>query len=148
MSVFHIEIPGPCIPKGAPRASVFIKNGKPQARIHKDVKTKKWMEKVATIARINWRPRAPLEGPVELRIQIRRRMASAIKNSHKKRSEALQGKILPTTKPDLDNYCKGIADALSGIVYRDDAQIVNLTMSKRFSDEEKTTILVQEIICE
>lgn len=35
-----------------------------------------------------------------------------------------------TTKPDLDNLIKAVTDALQGIVYKSDAQIVSLFASK------------------
>lgn len=35
-------------------------------------------------------------------------------------------------KPDLDKLCRAALDAMSGIVYADDAQIVQLHLSKRY----------------
>lgn len=35
-----------------------------------------------------------------------------------------------TTKPDLDNLMKSVADALSGLLYRDDKQIAEVNMVK------------------
>jgi Holliday junction resolvase RusA-like endonuclease len=141
--IFTFEIPGPCVPKGAPRAHVIIKNGKPKARIHKDAKTEKWIKHVSTVAFAKFHPRKPWNGPVALIIEVYRRLLVEHENSARKRSDAINGRFLPITKPDLDNYCKGIADALSGVVYIDDAQIVTLMMTKRYSLSEKTIVTVK-----
>lgn len=42
------------------------------------------------------------------------------------------GNIYPTKKPDADNVAKSILDALNGIAYDDDAQIVDLFIQKRY----------------
>lgn len=41
---------------------------------------------------------------------------------------------LPTCKPDLDNMLKALKDACNGIVWRDDAQIVDVKASKEYAD--------------
>ena len=48
----------------------------------------------------------------------------------------------PTTIPDLDKLVRAVLDALTGIVYRDDAQVVALETYKRYADELVTTIEV------
>ena len=40
-----------------------------------------------------------------------------------------------TTKPDLDNHCKFYMDCMSGIVFKDDNQIISLVATKQFCDE-------------
>ena len=41
------------------------------------------------------------------------------------------GLIYKTSRPDLqDNLCKGLFDALSGIVFKDDSQIVKVNNLK------------------
>jgi crossover junction endodeoxyribonuclease RusA len=45
-----------------------------------------------------------------------------------------------TTKPDCDKLARGLADALTGIVYTDDAQIVELRVEKLFGTPERTEI--------
>ena len=39
-----------------------------------------------------------------------------------------------TKKPDLDKLARAVLDALTGIVWRDDAQVVKLTCAKVFAD--------------
>ena len=45
-----------------------------------------------------------------------------------------KGEIRPTVKPDWDNIGKIISDALNGIAYKDDAQVVSCTVEKRYSN--------------
>lgn len=53
--------------------------------------------------------------------------------SQKKQRSALAGEIFPTSKPDVDNTLKGIMDACNEIVWKDDKQAVDVTVSKRYS---------------
>lgn len=52
-----------------------------------------------------------------------------------KRKLAEQGLIAYTTRPDEDNIGKSISDAINGIVYVDDAQIVRKTVTKLFETD-------------
>ena len=52
--------------------------------------------------------------------------------SKKKQAQALDGLMFPTKKPDVDNVVKAIFDALNGIVWGDDVQVVWLAASKRY----------------
>lgn len=52
------------------------------------------------------------------------------------------GLVRPTTKPDVDNIAKNI-DALNGIVWADDKQIVSLTVEKHYSETPALTIQVR-----
>jgi Holliday junction resolvase RusA-like endonuclease len=49
------------------------------------------------------------------------------------------------TKPDLDNLQKLVLDAMQGIVYHNDANIVKLYSYKTFGEKAKTTIFVENI---
>ena len=53
--------------------------------------------------------------------------------SDKKRRLALEGELLPTTKPDIDNVVKAVLDGCNGIVWWDDVQVVDLRVRKRYS---------------
>lgn len=51
----------------------------------------------------------------------------------------------PTSKPDRGKIARGIEDALTGLVYRDDVQIVDGRVSKRWSTSARTVIIVAPI---
>lgn len=63
--------------------------------------------------------------------------------SKKKTEQALKNEIRPTVKPDCDNIAKNINDALNGIVYSDDKQIVSLTVNKFYGNSEQVRIKIE-----
>lgn len=54
--------------------------------------------------------------------------------SKKNRALMLSGGIRPSKKPDCDNIAKIICDALNKVAYKDDSQIVELTVTKDYTD--------------
>lgn len=65
--------------------------------------------------------------------------------SKKKRTAMLEGLIRPTKKPDHDNIGKIVCDALNGIAYRDDAQIVDSLVRKFYSDKPCVLVEISDI---
>ena len=66
--------------------------------------------------------------------------------SKKKRADALNGVIYPTTKPDWDNIVKGVQDACNGIVFVDDKQIINSSMTKRYAEIARVEVMAYEVV--
>ena len=66
-------------------------------------------------------------------------------DSKKKREQKLNGEIRPTKKPDADNVVKSVADALNGIAYKDDTQIVDCQIRKFYSDKPRVEVRIIEI---
>jgi len=62
--------------------------------------------------------------------------------SKRRTQEALNGEMLPISKPDIDNVIKGIFDACNGIVWDDDSQVVELHIAKRYSANPRVAIEV------
>lgn len=63
----------------------------------------------------------PLDGPIKIHLI---HCFEIPKSYSKKRKKAcLEGIERPTKKPDIDNVYKGVADAMSGIIYCDDKQV-------------------------
>jgi len=62
--------------------------------------------------------------------------------SKKARSEMAQGLINPTKKPDWDNIGKIICDALNGIAYHDDSQIICAKVKKIYAENEPYTEVI------
>lgn len=43
-------------------------------------------------------------------------------------------RLFPAVRPDLDNYAKSVLDAMNEIVFKDDGQVVKLTLMKVYAD--------------
>lgn len=93
-------------------------------------------------ARSALRGAAPLQGAVVLTVRALLPIPSSW--SRARREAAARGLIAPTAKPDTDNYAKAIADALNGVAYRDDAQVVDLIARKRYALEPAIEVVVEE----
>lgn len=63
----------------------------------------------------------------------------------KKLVAMLAGLIFPTKKPDWDNIGKIVCDALNGIAYKDDAQVVDGRVVKHYSEVPHTDVLIEEV---
>jgi Holliday junction resolvase RusA-like endonuclease len=64
--------------------------------------------------------------------------------SKKKQQSMLHGGIRPTKKPDCDNIAKAVLDALNGIAYYDDSQVVTVTVEKLYSDTPRVEVEITE----
>jgi crossover junction endodeoxyribonuclease RusA len=64
-------------------------------------------------------------GPVELRLCF---------GLTRPRSVSSRKRPLPTAKPDLDKLVRAVKDALTGVLWKDDAQVVALHAEKQYTD--------------
>ena len=86
----------------------------------------------------------PLETPINLYLYIR---APIPKSLSKKRLEAcLNGLEKPIKKPDASNVLKSVEDAMNGVVYKDDSQIVNIHVTKVYCSLPGVDICVKECL--
>ena len=81
-------------------------------------------------------------GPV--RIEIEARFAPPKGYSRSKRESCLRGELRPTCKPDGDNIAKAVADALNGLAYVDDKNVVEFAVSKIWAAEPGLMVTVSE----
>ena len=71
------------------------------------------------------------EAPLGMRIRAYHGIPKAV--SKRKRAAMIDKVIRPVKKPDIDNIEKVIGDALNGLAYRDDVQIVSHDTQKYFA---------------
>ena len=60
--------------------------------------------------------------------------------TRKAREAILAGAVKHTHTPDIDNILKLVCDAINGIAFNDDKQIVVCKAEKRYSDEPRTEV--------
>lgn len=50
--------------------------------------------------------------------------------------------VAPITRPDVLKLARGVEDALSSVVYRDDSQIVSETLNKRYGEPARCEVTI------
>lgn len=83
-----------------------------------------------------------MDGPIEVRIVAFFRIPKSA--TVKERKAKGNGKERPTKKPDLDNIAKVVMDALNGVAYRDDSQVVYLLAVKHYGAEPRIEVQIEE----
>lgn len=136
--IIQFEIPGQPVAQGRPRAST--RGG--HVRMYDPPKSKQYKQLVRSAA-IPYAPKEPLEGPLEVRMIFYRQNLKSF--TKKQTQEAADGICRPTTKPDTSNYIKGIEDALNGLMWKDDSQIVTLVAEKYYSDDPRVFVEIVEL---
>lgn len=133
------------------RACRFVVPGKPRGKasprggathFYVDSKTAAEMEAIRYVAARAMEGATPFQGAIDLRLCAWMPIPSSW--SKKKQASALSGAIRPTVKPDWDNIGK-LCDALKGIVWRDDAQVTDVHLFKRYSDMPRVVTEVYEV---
>lgn len=135
-------VPGEPVGKGRPRVGRVGNH----ARLFTPAKTANYESLIALAAQQAMQGRELIVGPVlmELRISV----GIAASWSKKKTAAALMGTVMPTKKPDADNVLKAICDGINGIVFKDDVQVVNVSLSKRFSETPGVSVRVVPLHCD
>lgn len=141
-------------PKDRPRASLMRKgtgyavgkNGRPIIMFNSTKRSEGFEGGLKLAVRTQLQERGikarfPMTGPVELGILLRIPLPEKGKQGSRM--------FLPACKPDLDNYEKAVMDAMNGLLYKDDAQVVTKAAKKSFTDSracEGVTIMIRELI--
>lgn len=125
----RFTIPGPPVPKGRARAG-RTRDGRP---IHfTPAKTRSYEALVALAAQQAIAGAEPFAKGSALLLKVDATLPVPASWSRKKRQAALDGALLPGSRPDIDNLVKAASDGCNGILWADDSQIAWLWASKRY----------------
>lgn len=111
-----------------------------QGHAYTPERTVNYESRLALAAQQAMAGRPLFEGP--LRVTVVAEMPIAESKPKKWKAAALAGEVRPTKKPDWDNFGK-ILDALNLVVWVDDSQIVDGTVSKIYSASPKLSVRVE-----
>ncbi|MBF8733085.1 RusA family crossover junction endodeoxyribonuclease [Pseudomonas guariconensis] len=123
---FHV--PGEPVGKGRPRIGRVGNH----ARMFTPAKTASYEGLIALAGTEAMGGRVLLECPVMVEMRIVLGMPQSM--SKKRKAMALAGELFPTKKPDMDNVIKAIYDGLNGVVWKDDVQVVDAFVRKRYGE--------------
>lgn len=131
--IFKFTIPGKPCGKGRPR---FTKSGHtftPEKTVNYEA-----------LVKLAFSQAYPNAEPIAAKVGVIAKITAYYPipaSASKKRQAHMRAKLIkPTTKPDTDNIAKICLDALNGIAYHDDAQIVELQVKKLYSDDPRVEV--------
>lgn len=141
---FSLRLDGPPQHKARHRSRIVQPRGKkPFIHNYPDPATDAFEKTLAEAAAIKMARRMPSDLPLCVLVIADRPIPKSW--PERDRIAAIEGRLLPTARPDVDNYGK-IIDALNGVVWHDDSQVVDLRALKRYARRPALTIQVWQFI--
>lgn len=135
--IVFFDVPGAPMGKQRPRHNRYTN------ATYTPAKTKIREEEIALYYRKKYGgQKFPKESYLELTVRAFVPIPKSASNAVKEKMRLFV--IRPTVKPDCDNILKLVADALNGIAYDDDKQIVKMTVTKGYSEIPRTEIRIEE----
>lgn len=131
------SVPGVPVAKGRPRLTMRGTI----ARAYTPAKTRRYEDLIRLAAVAAMGERLPSEEAVTIIVTAFVAMPKAM--SKAKRASALDGTIKPVTRPDADNYAKAALDACNAVLFRDDSQVADLIVRKRYSDRPRLVVTME-----
>lgn len=129
-------IPGKPLGKQRPRV---LKNG----TTYTPKKTVNYETLIKELYATEYRLEKPKEGPLKMKITAYFPIPKSV--SKVKATSMERGHIRPTKRPDVDNIIKIVADALNGLAYKDDSQIVSCCLEKYYSSIPRVQVEIEEV---
>ena len=151
MQTIDFFVPG--VPATAGSKKPFLyrgKDGKQHASMAPDNKRQRpWMEKVSSIALQTKTFEGVMTGPIRCHITyILIRPKSHYGTGRNVDIVKPHAPKYPTVKPDHGKLTRAIEDALTGIIWRDDSQVVQHSAEKVYGSTAGACIVIQEITLE
>lgn len=134
--IYEFEVPGEITGKARPRLNT--RSGK----VYTPTKTKNYEYLTRFYFTQKYQDYTPVEGRVKISIIAYFDIPKS--TSKKKEAEMLGNRISPTKKPDIDNITKVVLDALNKFAYKDDTQITEITVVKKYASTQKVKIKIEE----
>lgn len=88
-------------------------------------------------------PKEPITGPISLHLTFMLPIPKSV--SRLIRRQMIEGKIYPITRPDFDNLAYLITNAMNQLIYKDDSQIVDAKITKRYGEEPQTVVKIVQL---
>lgn len=136
LNVIAFEIPGPIRGKARPRVTRAGITYTPKETVQYENLVKICYGEAAASNSIDL-----FEQPVRAQMEVYYEIPKSTSKS--KHGAMLLDKLYPTKKPDADNVAKIVLDSLNGIAYKDDSQVVELTVNKFYSKRGQPYVFVR-----
>lgn len=129
--IYHLSVQGRPVPKSRPR---FTRSGHtytpPRTKEYEAKVKDEWMYRHGIVAS---------DRPLKVCVMYYYSMPKSWSKAKKREA------VHYTSRPDIDNLNKAVFDALNGVAYLDDAQIVQVNAVKWYGAEDKTEVIIEEL---
>ena len=140
------SVPGEPRGKGRPRFQLRKgKDGGNYIHKHTDDRTLSYEAKIGHLGSLALAGRPPFERGTPLRCTVVATYSIAASWPKKRREAALAKIIRPTKKPDGDNILKTVGDALNGVVWVDDVDVVEWVLIKVYGDLPSLRVTIKPV---
>lgn len=85
----------------------------------------------------------PTEKPVMVTLLFNFAIPKSMRSAG--RAKAMMGTCPYASRPDLDNIEKAVMDALNGLAYKDDSQVIAKVSLKRYWEYESVMVTIEEM---
>ncbi|MCI3922444.1 RusA family crossover junction endodeoxyribonuclease [Paenibacillus sp. TRM 82003] len=100
---------------------------------------------IAWKTRIGWWLKKQWADPTEAAVGVKVTFYMPIPQSLSQKKQREMNGTYHTKKPDIDNLVKALFDGANGIIWRDDNQVVRVETEKRYSDDPRIELIVEEV---
>jgi len=135
VALLDLRVYGLPVAQGRPRARAFRVGAFTRVSVYDPANSKDWKRTVQAQA-LERKPATPAEGPLSMSLAF---LLPRPKSLPKRERHHIK-------KPDADNLAKAVKDALRGVVYRDDSQIVDLHVTKGYDPAPGVVIRVERVV--
>ena len=115
------------------------------AKTYTPIKTANYENLIKMVFARDYQDFEPLRTPVNMHITSYHQIPKSPAGGKKTKARMELNDIRPTKKPDIDNIIKIACDALNGVAYADDRQIVGVFAQKFYSTIPRVEIEIEEI---
>lgn len=136
--MISFSIPGDPKGKGRPRFG--------QGRTYTPQSTAAYEDFIRFCYNLRYHQNSPIAADIPLSVNINAVFEIPKSFSKAKRAAALKDEIRPTKKPDCDNVIKIILDALNGLAYADDKQVVCVSCEKRYGEQSRVNVEINKLV--
>jgi Holliday junction resolvase RusA-like endonuclease len=143
MNSITFSVLGQPVPQGSKRG--FARGGK-VVMLEMGKNLQPWRQEIAVVASQHMGSESPWLGPIRVKLTFfiprpkghygTGRNATTLKASAPR---------FPISSPDLDKLTRAVLDALTGIAYRDDAQVHSLDTMKLYADDHYAGVVAEVI---
>lgn len=139
--MIYLVVPGePC---GKQRARTFYDCRAGRIVSKTPEKTRSYETLIRELFAVKYEGFRPLAGAIRLRVNTYRGIP---RSESRKRAEKMEATIIrPISRPDASNVLKSVEDALNGLAFRDDSQIVEILVQKYYSTTPRVEIALEEM---